>query len=162
MPSSTSGSTRRRAKVVLRSGIPRIVLSPLNVSRKTALTRAWYEKMVAPETPLTRLLRETVGPRFAQDPARRMLMYDQVAVGSLVDPDPREDGDLYVDVDANRGVDYGVSVGGEEPWPGAEGARKVTVQFDLEWERFIAPLRGQGRAALTGDARPKASAARWW
>jgi inosine-uridine nucleoside N-ribohydrolase len=126
------------AKIVLRSGIPRIVLSPLNVSRKTALTRAWYEKMVAPETPLTRLLKETVGPRFAQDPARRMLMYDQVAVGSLVDPTLVKTADLYVDVDANRGVDYGVSVGGEEPWPGAEGARKVTVQFDLDWERFIA------------------------
>ena len=117
------------AKIVLRSGIPRIVLSPLNVSRKTALTKAWYEKMVATQTPLTSLLKETVGPSFAQDPGRRMLMYDQVAVASLID--------LYVDVDATRGLDYGTSIGGEEPWPGAEGARKMAVQYDVDWERFI-------------------------
>ena len=125
------------AKIVLRSGIPRIVLSPLNVSRKTALTKAWYEKMVATQTPLTSLLKETVGPSFAQDPGRRMLMYDQVAVGSLIDPTLTKTVDLYVDVDATRGLDYGTSIGGEEPWPGAEGARKMAVQYDVDWERFI-------------------------
>ena len=125
------------AKIVLRSGIPRIVLSPLNVSRKTALTKAWYEKMVATQTPLTSLLKETVGPGFAQDPGRRMLMYDQVAVGSLIDPTLMKTVDLYVDVDATRGLDYGTSIGGEEPWPGAEGARKMAVQYDVDWERFI-------------------------
>ena len=125
------------AKIVLRSGIPRIVLSPLNVSRKTALTKQWYEKMVATDTPITSLLKQTVGPRFAQDPGRRMLMYDQVAVGTLIDPTLVKTADLYVDVDANPGIDYGASVGGEDLWPGAEGARKMTVQYDLDWERFI-------------------------
>jgi inosine-uridine nucleoside N-ribohydrolase len=125
------------AKVVLRSGIPSIVLSPLNVSRKTALTKAWYEKMVAVDTPVTGLLRQTMGPRFAQDPGRRMLMYDQVAVASLIDPTLVETTELYVDVDANPGIDYGTSLGGAELWPGAEGARKVSVQYDLRWERFI-------------------------
>ena len=125
------------AKIVLRSGIPRIVLSPLNVSRKTALTKEWYEKMVATDTPLTSLLKQTVGPRFAQDPGRRMLMYDQVAVASLIDPTLVKSADLYVDVDANPGLDYGTSIGGEEPWPGAEGARKMAVQYDVDWERFI-------------------------
>ena len=125
------------AKIVLRSGIPKIVLSPLNVSRKTALTKQWYEKMVATDTPITSLLKQTVGPRFAQDPGRRMLMYDQVAVGSLIDPTLVKTADLYVDVDANPGVDYGASVGGEDLWPGAEGARKMAVQYDLDWERFI-------------------------
>jgi inosine-uridine nucleoside N-ribohydrolase len=125
------------AKVVLRSAIPRIVLSPLNVSRKTGLTKEWYEKMVARPTPLTALLKETVGPRFAQDPGRRMLMYDQVAVASLVDPSLVTTTDLYVDVDAHPGLDYGTSLGGAEPWPGAEGARMVSVQHDLDWKRFI-------------------------
>jgi len=125
------------AKAVLRSGIPRIVLSPLNVSRKTALTKEWYEKMVAKETPITDLLRQTVGPRFAEDPGRRMLMYDQVAVASLIDPTLVTTTGLYVDVDAHPGINYGVSVGGEEPWPGAERARKIVVQHDLDWKRFI-------------------------
>jgi len=126
------------AKAVLRSAIPVIVLSPLNVSRKTALTKEWYEKMVATDTPVTRLLKETVGPRYARDPGHVALMYDQVAVASLIDPTLVKTAELYVDVDANRGIDYGVSVGGREPWPGAEGARKMAVQHDLDWERFIA------------------------
>ena len=125
------------AKAVLRSAIPRIVLSPLNVSRKTGLTREWYERMVAVKTPLTELIRETVGPRFAQDPGRRMLMYDQVAVASLVDPTLVTTAELFVDVDARPGLNYGVSVGGEETWPGAEGARQIEVQHDLDWPRFI-------------------------
>ena len=126
------------AKAVLRSRIPRIVLSPLNVSRKTALTRDWYEKMVAVDTPIASLLKETVGPRFVQEPSRRMLMYDQVAVASLIDPTLVKTAELYVDVDANKGIDYGTSVGGSELWPGAEGARKMEVQYDLDWPRFIA------------------------
>jgi inosine-uridine nucleoside N-ribohydrolase len=125
------------AKAVLRSGIPKIVLSPLNVSRKTALTKAGYLKMVAVDTPLTRLIRETMGPEYAKDPSLVRLMYDQVAVGSLVDPSLVKTADLYVDVDAQRGIDYGTSIGGPDLWPGAEGARKMQVQFDLDWERFI-------------------------
>lgn len=124
------------AKVVLRSGVP-IQLSALNVSRKTKLTKSWYEKMVAVDTPITRLLKETMGPGFEKAPDRILLMYDQVAVASIVDPSLVKTKDLYVDVDINHDIDYGVSVGGEESWPGAEGARKISVQYDLDWTRFI-------------------------
>lgn len=125
------------AKAVLRSAIPKIVLSPLNVSRKTGLTRAGYEKMVAVDTPLTRLFRETMGPEYAQNPGLVRLMYDQVAVASLIDSTLVQSADLYVDVDAQRGIDYGTSIGGTELWPGAEGARRMQVQFGLDWERFF-------------------------
>ena len=124
------------ARITLRSGIP-IVLSPLNVSRKTNLNREWYEKLVAVDTPLTRLIRETMGPVFEKDPGRTMLMFDQVTVASLVDPTLVTTAELYVDVDANHDIDYGVSVGGKAPWPGAEGAQKMAVQYDLDWNRFI-------------------------
>ena len=124
------------AKIALRSGIP-IVLSPLNVSRKTSLNKDWYEKLVAADTPLTRLIRETMGPVFEKDPGRKMLMFDQVTVASLVDPTLVTTAEQYVDVDANHDIDYGVSVGGKAPWPGAEGAQKMAVQYDLDWNRFI-------------------------
>jgi inosine-uridine nucleoside N-ribohydrolase len=124
------------AKITLRSGIP-IVLSPLNVSRKTNLNREWYEKLVAVDTPLTRLIRETMGPVFEKDPGRTMLMFDQVTVASLVDPTLVTTAEQYVDVDANHDIDYGVSVGGKALWPGAEGAQKMAVQYDLDWDRFI-------------------------
>ena len=125
------------AYTTLRSGIP-IDLSPLNVSRKSALTKEWYEKMVAVETPLTRLLKDTLGRRFDVEPDRSWYMYDQIAVASLIDPSLVTTEDLYVDVNIDHGISYGVSVGGREIWPGAEGAGKMAVQYDLDWPRFIA------------------------
>lgn len=124
------------AHVTLRSGIP-IELSPLNVSRKSGLDREWYEKMVRVDTPLTRLLRDTMGPVFANDPERVWMMYDQIAMASLIDPALVTSERLYVDVDIDHGINYGVSVGGQKPWPGAEGAVQMNVQHDLDWPGFI-------------------------
>jgi len=124
------------ARKTLRSGIP-ILLSPLNVSRKTKLTKKWYDEMVATDTPITFLLKETMGPHFRTEPTRDWLMYDQVAMASLIDRTLVTVKELYVDVDIHHGINYGVSVGGTKLWPGAEGARKMSVQYDLDWPRFI-------------------------
>ena len=137
------------AYTTLRSGIP-IELSPLNVSRKSELSRSWYEKMVETDTPLTRLLKNTLGNHFAEQPDRIYFMYDQIAMASVIDPALVTTERLYVDVDIQHGINYGVSVGGRRLWPGAEGARQVDVQYDLDWPGFInmfierigRPLRG--------------------
>ena len=135
------------ARKTLRSGVP-ILLSPLNVSRKTKLTKKWYDEMVSTETPITALLKETMGPHFRTEPERDWLMYDQVAMASLIDRTLVTTAELYVDVDTHRGINYGVSVGGSELWPGAEGARKMTVQHDLDWPRFIEMFVSRVRAPL--------------
>jgi inosine-uridine nucleoside N-ribohydrolase len=145
------------AYVTLRSGIP-IELSPLNVSRKSALTKDWYEKMVAIKTPLTQLLVDSMGPRFEAEPDQSWFMYDQIAVASLIDPSLVTTEKLYVDVNIEHGISYGVSVGGRDVWPGAEGAQQINVQYDLDWTRFIemfvervqSPL--QNRTARSGNA----------
>jgi len=124
------------ARVTLRSGIS-IELSPLNVARKSALTKYWYEKMVATDTPLTQLLKETLGRRFATEPDRSWFMYDQIAMASVIDPGLVTSERLYVDVDIDHDISYGVSVGGREIWPGAEGAQQMNVQYDLDWQGFI-------------------------
>tara|TARA_B100000686_G_scaffold349830_2_gene444158 strand:+ start:2652 stop:3662 length:1011 start_codon:yes stop_codon:yes gene_type:complete len=124
------------ARVTLRSGIP-IELSPLNVSRKSGLTKDWYEEMVAIENALTILLAETLGERFEQAPDQSWYMYDQIAVASLIDPSLVTSEPLYVDVNIDHGISYGVSVGGRNIWPGAEGAVQMNVQYDLDWVRFI-------------------------
>ncbi len=124
------------AYVTLRAGIP-IELSPLNVSRKSALSKARYDEMVAIDTPLTQLLRDTLGKRFETNPDRVWLMYDQIAVASLIDPSLVTTKKMYVDVNIDHGISYGVSVGGEEIWPGAEGSQQMNVQYDLDWPRFI-------------------------
>ena len=124
------------AQVVLRSGIP-IVLSPLNVSRKARFTKAEYDRIVAADTPITRLIKDTVGPGYAERPGQVALMYDQVAAVTLVAPQLVKAVELMVDVDANPGPSYGVSVGAPEVWPGGESAAKMRVQTDLDWDPFI-------------------------
>lgn len=124
------------ARIVLRSGIP-IVLSPLNISRKARFTRESYEKIVAVDTPATRLVKERLGPGFEQRPDRVALMYDQIAAVTLVDPTLMKTVELYVDVDVNHDANYGVSVGAPQIWPGGEGAQKMLVQTDLDWDKFI-------------------------
>jgi inosine-uridine nucleoside N-ribohydrolase len=138
------------AHVVLRSGIP-IELSPLNVSRKSSLDKDWYEKLVAVDNPLTRLLRETMGRRFETEPDRIWYMYDQIALASLIDPTLVETEALYVDVNIDHGISYGVSVGGRKPWPGAEGAVKMNVQYDLDWPRFIEMFIERVQRPVPGD-----------
>lgn len=123
------------ARVVLRSSAA-IELTPLNPCRKTNLTAPLYERIVAVDTPVTRLVRDILGPQFKEDPRRRVSMYDEVAIGSLIDATLVKSRELYVDVDDHHGIDYGVSVGGDEPWPGAEGARRMPVHHDLDWPRF--------------------------
>ena len=124
------------AQIVVRSGMS-IVLSPLNVSRKARFTKEWYDKIVAVDTPVTRLIKDRVGPGFEQRPDRTPLMYDQIAAAALIDPTLMKTVDLFVDVDANPGPNYGVSVGAPQPWPGGEAAKKVQVQTDLDFARFI-------------------------
>lgn len=124
------------ARIVLRSGIP-IILSPLNVSRKARFSKEVFDRIVAVDTPLTRVIKEQMGPGFQKNPERVALMYDQIAAATLIDPAIAKTVELYVDVDTNHDINYGVSVGGREPWPGAEGARKMQVQYDLDWPRFI-------------------------
>ena len=126
------------AKVVLRSGIP-IILSPLNVSRKANFTKESYDRIVAADTPITRLIKQEMGPRYqaAQGRQMSMYMYDQIAAVTLIAPELMKTRDMFVDVDDHYGPDYGTSVGGDQIWPGAEGAQKMAVQYDLDWEKFI-------------------------
>ena len=138
------------AHVVLRSGIP-IELSPLNVSRKSALDKAWYDTMVEVENPLTDLLKATLGKRFETEPDRIWYMYDQIALASLIDPTLVETEELYVDVNIDHGISYGVSVGGRKPWPGAAGAQKMNVQHDLDWPRFIEMFIERVQRPVAGD-----------
>src|SRR4029077_6344603 len=125
------------AQVVIRSGIP-IFLTGLNVTRKTNFTKDWYDKIVGADTPLTRFLKEQMDRGYAANPNRRGgQMYDELTVASLIDPTLVTSKDMYVDVDINQGPDYGVSVGAVKTWEGGEGARQISVQYDVDNDRFM-------------------------
>ena len=136
------------AQVVVHSGIP-IVFTPLNVTRKTHFSKEWYEKIIAVDTPPTRLIKERMSrfydnppPNFNQAPGPttrggRGAMHDQLTVASVFDPSLVKTVDLYVDVDITHGPDYGATIGALKPWEFAEDAAKVSVQYDVDWDRFI-------------------------
>ncbi len=124
------------AREVLRSGLS-IELSPLNVSRKTALTRKWFDRLTAPRTPIADLVRSQMGPLYDKQPNFSVHMYDELAVASVVDPTLVKRTSMIVDVDTAHDISYGASVGGTEPWPGAESAKKIDVQYDVDFDRFI-------------------------
>jgi len=141
------------ARVTLRSGIP-VELSPLNVSRKSGLTKQWFEKLVDVDTPLTQLLKDTMGPQFEAEPDKSWFMYDQIAMASLIDPSLVTTQRLYVDVNIDHGISYGVSVGGRKTWPDAELAQQMNVQYDLDWDRFIEMFIDRVQAPLRSENRP--------
>jgi inosine-uridine nucleoside N-ribohydrolase len=124
------------AQVVVRSGIP-IDLTGLNVTRKTNFTKDWYNKIVAVDTPITRLIKERMDPGYARFPDRHMQMYDELTVAAVIDPTLVKSQEMYVDVDINHGPDYGVSVGAKKPWEGGESAKKINVQTDVDFNRFM-------------------------
>jgi inosine-uridine nucleoside N-ribohydrolase len=123
------------AREVLRSGVA-IELSPLNASRKTAFTNTWFEKLVARDTPVTRLIKAQMGRLFDR-PGFSVHMYDELAVASVIDPTLVKTKKLVVDVEIAHGITYGESVGGTEAWPGAEGAPTIAVQYDVDVPRFM-------------------------
>jgi inosine-uridine nucleoside N-ribohydrolase len=125
------------ARIVLRSGAP-ITLSPLNVSMKTGLDRPTFDRIAAAKTPVARLVAAQMEPRYSSNAAYRPHMYDEVAAASLVDPSLVQTRSMIVDVDDHHGVSYGTSVAGDTPWPGAEGARRIDVQYDIDNVRFMA------------------------
>lgn len=124
------------AQAVIRSGIP-CELTPLNVTRKTAFTKSDYERVIAANTPLTNLIKERMGLFFAKQPDAKPQMYDQLTVASLIDPALVKAQYLFVDIDIAHGPDYGASIGFPRIWEYGEGARKVSVQYDVDAKRFM-------------------------
>lgn len=137
------------AHTTLRSGVT-VELSPLNVARQSSFTRVWYERIVSVDTPFTRLLRDAFGAQFDAQPERSWLLFDPIAMASVIDPAVVASRRMYVDVDIAHGINYGVSVGGDEKWPGAENARLVDVHVGLDWPRFIALFVERVRRPVPG------------
>jgi inosine-uridine nucleoside N-ribohydrolase len=124
------------AYVVLHSGIP-MSLTTLNVCRKTDFSKRWYDQIISVDTPLSRLIKERLGPKFENDPNHHEYMYDELTVAALIDPMLVKTVDLYVDIDIAHGPNYGTSVGGTTIWEGAESAVRVPVQYGVDFDRFM-------------------------
>jgi inosine-uridine nucleoside N-ribohydrolase len=137
------------AQVVVQSGIP-VNLTGLNVTRKTDFATDYMNQILAVDSPFTRLLKERQQQAAAagRNPGRNpnanpgvtrsgRSMFDELTVATVIDPTLVKSRQLYVDVDINHGPNYGVSVGGPKPWEGGEDAKPISVQYDVDSERFM-------------------------
>lgn len=119
---------------VLGSRIPRIVMFGLDVTNHAPLHKTLFDRMVAVDTPLTRLMRHDMGPRFDQTPRATQYVWDCVTAAWLIDPSVvTESEPLPILVDTTFGPMYGATTVAQH---GAPDTRLVEVMLDLDVEKF--------------------------
>jgi len=124
------------ARLVLRAPWPEIVLTPLNICRQAPFTREVAETVARGTSPIARYFADTfVADHWAPVTS---LMYDQIAVLSLLAPDlVRRSETLWLDVEIDHGPSYGATLFWDARLEPPPGVRQVEVQFDLDYPRFI-------------------------
>ena len=118
------------AAEVLAAGIPRVVMFGLDITNHAPLHRALFERIVAADTPLTRLMRHDMGPAFARGPAATQYVWDCITAAWLIDPGVVTRSErLPIRVETAFGPTYGGAAA-------APGGALVEVMLDLDLERF--------------------------
>ncbi len=122
------------AAAVLSSPIPRIVMFGLDITNHAPIRKTQFDAIVAIDTPLTRLMRHDMGPRFERDPGATYYVWDCITATWLIDPSVVTVAQrLPIEVDTTFGPSYGgTRVLEEAP---ADG-RLVEVMLDLDIEKF--------------------------
>jgi inosine-uridine nucleoside N-ribohydrolase len=124
------------ARTVLRAPWPQIVVTPLNICRQAPFTREVAEAAAQGDSPIARYFADTfVADHWAPVTS---LMYDQIAVLSLLEPDViRRSETMWLDVEIDHGASYGTTLFWDAKLEPPPGVRQVEVQFDLDYPRFI-------------------------
>ena len=120
------------AAEVLGAGIPRVVMFGLDITNHAPLHRGLFERIVAADTPLTRLMRHDMAPAFASGPGATQYVWDCITAAWFIDPTIVTRSErLPIRVETAFGPTYGgVTVG--------RGGSPVEVMLDLDLERFYA------------------------
>ena len=120
------------AAEVLGAAFPRVVMFGLDITNHAPLHRPLFERMVAADTPLTRLMRHDMGPAFARGPGVTQYVWDCITAAWLIDPSVVTRSErLPIRVETAFGPSYGGSS------VDSEGS-VVEVMTDLDLERFYA------------------------
>ena len=124
------------AAAVLAAPIPRVVMFGLDITNHAPLHRTLFDRIVAVDTPLTRLMRHDMGPRFDTDPAATAYVWDCITAAWLIEPSIVTSSErLPITVDTAFGPKYGATV--VDPG-GSAGGSRAEVMLDLDVERFYA------------------------
>ncbi|HEV2506869.1 MAG TPA: nucleoside hydrolase [Mesorhizobium sp.] len=120
------------ARIVMREPVAQALI-PLDVTDITQIGKAEFDRIVAKEGPVQKLLGDSwMAKRFAKDANAKANVFDTLALAYLVDPTfATKVEDLYVDVDVAYGPSYGRTLGywKEQPTPLLQKV-KVVKEFD--------------------------------
>ena len=119
------------AHAVLRAPWPRVTCSPIDVSHHTRSTLELFAQIARAGTPLASYL-----DRFGQ---RHRPMWDEVAAATWLDESlvTRFD-DTFIDVNTDRGANYGDMLSWDPGFEPGLGERRARVQKKLDDEKFYA------------------------
>ena len=124
------------AAAVLAAPIPRVVMFGLDITNHAPLHKTLFDRIVAVDTPLTRLMRHDMGARFDGDSSATAYVWDCITTAWLIEPSIVTASErLPVTVDTTFGRSYGATI--VDPG-GARGGRRIEVMLDLDVERFFA------------------------
>ena len=127
------------AQVVLAMPIPDTVMFGLDVTNHAPLRKSLFDRIVATDTPLTRLMRHDMAPRFDTDTAATYQVWDCITAAWLIDPSIVTMSErLPIAVDTTFSPTYG----GTSVAIGTPRARTIEVMLDLDLEKFFAMYEG--------------------
>ena len=124
------------ARIVLRAPWRRVTLTPLDICEQAPFTREVAIAAAEGDSPLARYFAETFLER-TEHPVSP-LMYDQIAVLSLLEPDVITHAEeMWLDVEIDHGASYGAMLFWNQNRKPPLGVRPASVQIDLDYPRFV-------------------------
>ena len=121
------------ADEVLRAGLPSPAMFGLDITNHAPVGKTLFDRIVAADTPLTRLMRHHMGPRYDRDPAATYYVWDYITAAWLIDPSVVTVSEtLPIAVETAFGPDCGAT----RVAPGHPRARPVEVMLDLDVDAF--------------------------
>jgi inosine-uridine nucleoside N-ribohydrolase len=126
------------AHAVTASAVPQIVMFGLDITNHAPLQRSMFDRIVAADAPLTRLMQHDMGPRFDANPAATYQVWDCITAAWLIDPTIVTVSErLPIAVETTFGPTYGgTSVGIPSTAP------TLDVMLDLDVEKFFSLYEG--------------------
>ncbi len=128
------------ARIVLRAPWRRISVTPADVSSKTRHSDEIVARIGNARTPLARYIEEFHAvPSDASNPewVPEIFMWDELSAASVIDPSVITGARvMYIDVEIDRGAQYGYTVAWEAGPNERPGVGKANVHLDVDLDRF--------------------------
>jgi len=120
------------AHVVLGAPWKKIVCTPVDISAKTRLTTELINRIKAGNSPAARYVGQ-----YARLNGKYNYLWDELAAAAWLDPSIITKTEIrYMDVDLDRGADYGNTLTWSEQDKAKVEVKPVEIQMDLDTEKF--------------------------